>query len=65
MKEVLKECPFCGERPLYVVDRLEGIYIMCPQCKVRTPGYFDERPVEVPRAISTVRNLWNTRQAID
>ena len=62
--EVLKPCPFCGNRPIYVVNRLEGLYIKCPYCEVRTAGYFDNNPVDPPNAISTVREIWNKREEL-
>ena len=65
MEEVLKGCPFCGEMAIYIVDRLEGIYITCPNCKVRTAGYFDEREYHGQQnAISKVRDAWNKRTEI-
>lgn len=64
MEEVLKKCPFCGKNGMYIVDRLEGIYITCPNCKVRTAGYFDERNHKDVNAISKVREAWNKRTEI-
>ena len=64
MEEVLKKCPYCGGNGIYIVDRLEGIYITCRNCKVRTAGYFDERNHEGVNAISKVREAWNKRTEI-
>ncbi len=59
--ELLEICPFCGSYPWYVVDRVEGIFLTCPKCKIRTPGFFDDRSSDFPKAVTEVRKLWNTR----
>lgn len=59
--ELLEPCPFCGNSPVYVVDPIDGIYITCHRCRVRTPGYFDNRVTQSPNAIALARQTWNTR----
>lgn len=59
--ELLAPCPFCGGNPVYVVDPVDGICIMCYRCRIRTPGYFDNRPRQTPNAITLARKTWNAR----
>lgn len=52
MSVELKNCPFCGMRANQLYDRIEGEYVACSHCTVRTIGYGD--PAE---AIA----VWNAR----
>ncbi len=61
VSEILEPCPFCGGNPLYIVDPIDGIYITCLRCRVRTPGYFDNRVNQIPNAIVLARKTWNAR----
>lgn len=59
--DVLKDCPFCGGKPMYDENRPDGcVYgsVHCMSCKIRTPK-FSFQTYEQRREAAT--KLWNRR----